>query len=75
LVVKLQVGAFQVGEGDKGEGLLLISMSLIFKGIIQIGMKENTFKNKYSRQVSNDDLSAKRPSSEENDKPGDTWVL
>ncbi len=64
-----------MGEGDKGEGLLLISMSLIFKGIIQIGMKENTFKNKYSRQVSNDDLSAKRPSSEENDKPGDTWVL
>jgi hypothetical protein len=59
-----------VGEGDKGEGLLLISMSLRFKGIIQIGTKKKVYK-KYSRQVSNDDLSAKRPSSEGNDNRND----
>jgi hypothetical protein len=57
------------GGGDKERGLLLISMSLRFKGIIQIGTKENTLISKYSRQVSNDDLSAKRPSSEGNDNP------
>ncbi len=33
-------------------------MSLRFKGIIQIGTKENSFISKYSRQVSNDDLIA-----------------
>jgi hypothetical protein len=32
-----------------GGGLLLISMSLRFKGIIQIGTKESTLISKYSR--------------------------